>query len=137
GVYAPGGGFLGDANTPGTNDLSDLFKPGALMPSAPNGTAQIALQGIASFRAGDPSLSGFIVTLTGINSVNSQAVNITTTKGEDGSHPFPGSLPGTATITITPAPGAQNDFTTPTGTIADITLGADQTIDGLNFGFLT
>ena len=28
GVSAPGGGFLGDANTPGTNDLSDLFKPG-------------------------------------------------------------------------------------------------------------
>jgi len=27
GVSTPGGGFLGDANTPGTNDLSDLFKP--------------------------------------------------------------------------------------------------------------
>jgi hypothetical protein len=26
GLSAPGGGFLGDANTPGTNDLSDLFK---------------------------------------------------------------------------------------------------------------
>jgi hypothetical protein len=30
GVYAQGGGFLGDANMPGTNDLSDLFQPGAL-----------------------------------------------------------------------------------------------------------
>jgi hypothetical protein len=30
GVFAPGGGFLGDANTPGTNDLSDLFLPGAI-----------------------------------------------------------------------------------------------------------
>ncbi|WP_265275913.1 alkaline phosphatase family protein [Nostoc sp. KVJ3] len=30
GVYAPGGGFLGDANSPNTNDLSDLFKNGAL-----------------------------------------------------------------------------------------------------------
>jgi hypothetical protein len=137
GVYAPGRGFLGDANTPGTNDLSDLFKPGALMPSAAAGKAQIDFQGIASFRAGDPGLSGFIVTLTGTNSVNSQAVNITTTKGEDGSHSFTGSLPGTTTMTITPAPGAQNDFTSPTGTIADITLGADQTIGGLNFGFLT
>jgi hypothetical protein len=29
GVSAPGGGYLGDANTPGTNDLSDLFKPRA------------------------------------------------------------------------------------------------------------
>ena len=27
GVSAPGGGFLGDANTPGTNDLSDMFEP--------------------------------------------------------------------------------------------------------------
>ena len=32
GVSAPGGGFLGDASTPGTNDLSDMFKPGALTP---------------------------------------------------------------------------------------------------------
>jgi phosphatidylinositol-3-phosphatase len=30
GVYAPGGGFLGDANTPGTNDLSDMFFAGAV-----------------------------------------------------------------------------------------------------------
>jgi len=30
GVFAPGGGFLGDANTPGTNDLSDLFRPDAI-----------------------------------------------------------------------------------------------------------
>jgi phosphatidylinositol-3-phosphatase len=32
GVYGPGGSFLGDAATPGTNDLSDLFQPGALVP---------------------------------------------------------------------------------------------------------
>lgn len=30
GVYAPGGGFLGDANSPGVNDLSDLFQPNAV-----------------------------------------------------------------------------------------------------------
>ncbi len=35
GVYAPGGGFLGDANTPGTNDLSDLFVPGAIPSAVP------------------------------------------------------------------------------------------------------
>ncbi len=34
GVQAPGGGFLGDANTPGTNDFSDMFVPGAI-PGAP------------------------------------------------------------------------------------------------------
>jgi phosphatidylinositol-3-phosphatase len=30
GVSAPGGGFLGDAGTPGTNDLGDLFQPGVI-----------------------------------------------------------------------------------------------------------
>jgi hypothetical protein len=30
GVRAPGGGFLGDANAPGTNDFTDLFQPGTL-----------------------------------------------------------------------------------------------------------
>ena len=32
-VQAPGGGFLGAANTPGTNDLSDLFKPLTFSPT--------------------------------------------------------------------------------------------------------
>ena len=35
GVYAPGGQFLGDANTLGTNDLSDLFVAGALAGPVP------------------------------------------------------------------------------------------------------
>ena len=35
GVYAPGGQFLGDANTPGRNDLSDLFVAGALAGPVP------------------------------------------------------------------------------------------------------
>lgn len=30
GVYGPGGTLLGDANSPGTSDLSDLFRPGAV-----------------------------------------------------------------------------------------------------------
>src|SRR5262249_7160527 len=136
GVYAPGGGFLGDANTPGTNDLSDLFKSGALKQSTLEGKAYIDLHGVGSFRPGDPGVSGLTVTLTGINSVNHQAVNLTTTTSYNGSYSFTDLLPGTYTITITPAPGLQNDFTTPTGTIDNITLGADQTIDGLNFGFL-
>ena len=32
GVRSPGGSFLGDANSPGTNDLSDMLKPGAIVP---------------------------------------------------------------------------------------------------------
>ncbi|MEH2193919.1 MAG: alkaline phosphatase family protein [Nostoc sp.] len=35
GVYGPGGGFLGDANSPDTKDLSDLFKDGALASPVP------------------------------------------------------------------------------------------------------
>ncbi len=35
GVSAPNGGFLGDANTPGTNDLSDLFVAGAIPGAVP------------------------------------------------------------------------------------------------------
>ena len=136
GVYAPGGGFLGDANTPGTNDLSDLFKPGALTPSTQDRTAFIDLARAGTFRPGDPGVSGVTVTLTGINSVNHRAVYLTTATRYDGSYSFTGLLPGTYTITITTPPGLENDFTTPFGTINDITLGADQTIGGLDFGFL-
>jgi hypothetical protein len=32
GVHGPNGSFLGDAGSPGTNDFSDLFQPGALVP---------------------------------------------------------------------------------------------------------
>ena len=35
GVNAPGGGFLGDANTPGTNDFSTLFRPGVIPAGLP------------------------------------------------------------------------------------------------------
>ncbi len=50
GVYDPNtGGFLGDANTPGTNDLADLFTPGAIIPEPTSlslfGLAAAALAG--------------------------------------------------------------------------------------------
>jgi hypothetical protein len=51
GVPAPGGGFLGDANTPGTNDLSDLFQPGAITAPAPPAFGLFAL-GAAVLAAG-------------------------------------------------------------------------------------
>jgi hypothetical protein len=136
GVYAPGGGFLGGANAPSTNDLSDLFKPGALNLSTLEGKAFIDVSASGEFRHGDPGVSGLLVTLTGTNSVNHEAVNLTTMTSFDGSYSFINLLPGTYTIKITAPSGLQNDFTTPTGTIAGITLGTDQTIDGLDFGFL-
>jgi hypothetical protein len=132
----PAGGFLADANAPGTSDLSDLVKAGALGPSTLEGKAFIDLPGIGSFKKGDLGVSGLIVTLTGTNGVNGQTVDLTTTTRFDGSYSFPGLLPGTYTITITPAPGLQNDFTTPFGTLNNITLGAHQTIQDLDFGFL-
>jgi hypothetical protein len=43
GVYAPGGGFLGDANTPGTNDLSDMLVPGAIPAAVPEPSSVVLL----------------------------------------------------------------------------------------------
>jgi hypothetical protein len=48
GVMAPGGGFLGDANTPGTNDLSDLFVSGAITAPEPS---TLVLAGLAAVGA--------------------------------------------------------------------------------------
>jgi hypothetical protein len=45
GVYGPGGGFLGDANTPGTNDLSGFFQPNAV--PEPTSLALLGLGGAA------------------------------------------------------------------------------------------
>jgi hypothetical protein len=136
GVYAPGGGFLGDANTPGTNDYSDLFVSGALQPSTPQGNGQIGLQGVGALAHGDPGLSGLIVSVTGINIVNSQDFKVTTTSSRDGSHSSTELLPGTFTMTITAAPGLQNDSTIHTSSGDNITLGADPTTSGPDFGVL-
>jgi hypothetical protein len=136
GGYGPGGGFLADANAPGTNDLSDLFQPGALQPSTLQGEAYFDLKGAGSLEMGDPGISGLTVTLTGINSVNGQTVDLTARTSFNGSYSFTGLLPGTYTITITPAASLQNGYTTPTGTLDGIILGADQSIGDLNFGFL-
>jgi hypothetical protein len=114
GVSAPGGGFLGDANTPGTNDLSALFKNGSLKPLAVQGDSQ----GVGSFGPGGSASAA----------VNHQAVKPTTTTNNDGSNSFAGLLPGTSAVTITPAPGPQTDFTMATG--------ADPTLRDLGVGFL-
>jgi hypothetical protein len=136
GAYAPGGGFLGDANTAGTNDISDMFKPGALKTSSIQGEAFIDVREIGSFKHGDPGVSGLTVTLTGNNSINGQAVNLTTLTNADGTYAFNDLLPGTYSVTISPAGSLQNDFTTPTGTIANIVLGANETISHQDVGFL-
>jgi hypothetical protein len=107
GVFAPGGGFLGDANTPGTNDLSDFFNPPVALQLPP------AFADAGSFQNANPGVSSLTVPFTHLNGVNQQAVNLTRTTSF-------GGLP--------------NDFTTPTGT--GNVLGADQAISDLDFSIL-
>ena len=115
GVYAQGGGFLGDANTPGTNDLSDLFKPGALQSATPKGKDQNGPKVNSSFGLADSGLSGLVATLSEINSANILDIKLSATVGNDSSHSSNVSLPGTYAIAVTPAQVFQNDSTTHTG----------------------
>src|SRR5262249_15453287 len=64
GVAAPGGGFLGDATTAGTNDLSDMFVPGVFTPSALGGTV------FKNSGADHKPVDGLTIVLTGVNDAN-------------------------------------------------------------------
>jgi hypothetical protein len=128
--------FLGGAGNTGTNDLSDLFMPGVLTPSTLQGRAFIDLHGTGVFQNGDPAVSGATVFLTGTNEAG-ETVHLTTTTNANGTYSFTGLLPGTYDIRIAHVSGLRDDFTTPHGTRDDITLGVDQTLGGLDFGFVT
>jgi hypothetical protein len=121
GVSAPGGGYLGDANTPGTNDLRDMFVPGVFTPSA--------ISGIVFKNSGNDGqvAAGVTLMLTGVNDAG-QAISLTTTTGADGSYSFTGLLPGTYSISV---PGAKKDIG-----ISDITLAADELPSGEDFSLL-
>jgi phosphatidylinositol-3-phosphatase len=93
GVTAPGGGFLGDANTPGTNDLSDMLVPGVFTPSTLGGTV------FKNSGNDGKVVPGLTIVLTGTNDAG-QEVNLTTTTGADGSYTFTGLLPGTYSVTV-------------------------------------
>jgi phosphatidylinositol-3-phosphatase len=121
GVQAPGGGFLGDANTPGTNDLSDMFVPGVFTPSTLGGT-------VVKNSGNDHKVeAGLTIVLTGTNDAN-QVVYLTTTTAADGSYTFTGLLPGTYNVTV---PGAKKD-----PGISGIKLGVGQTLGDLDFSLL-
>jgi len=81
GVSAPGGGFLGDANTPGTNDLRDMFVPGVFTPSSLSGTV------VKNSGRDHQAMAGLNITLTGINDAG-QHVTFTTTTADDGSFKY-------------------------------------------------
>jgi hypothetical protein len=121
GVSAPGGGFLGDANTPGTNDLSDLFVPGLFTPSTLGGTV------VKNSGADHKPEGGLTIVLTGTNDAG-QAVSLTTTTAADGSYTFTGLLPGTYSVSVQ---GTKKDVG-----ISHIALGAGQTLDDADFSLL-
>ena len=121
GVSAPGGGFLGDANTPGTNDLSDLFVPGVFTPSTLGGT-------LYKNSGNDHQVTaGATILLTGINDAGQQ-VSLTTTTSDDGSYSFSGLLPGTYSVTVM---GAKKHVG-----INNIALGVGQTLSQEDFSLL-
>jgi hypothetical protein len=66
GVSAPGGGFLGDANTPGTNDIWDMFLP-------PSGGT---LQGNTLFLVGGNTNDHLDVTPIGSSQTGSTGINV-------------------------------------------------------------
>jgi hypothetical protein len=121
GVSAPGGGFLGDANTSGTNDLRDMFVAGVFTPSSLSGTV------FKNSGNDHKVVAGLTVVLTGVNDAG-QTITLTTTTNADGSYTFTGLLPGTYAVS---APSAKKDVG-----ISHITLGVGENLTGEDFSLL-
>jgi hypothetical protein len=121
GVSAPGGGFLGDANTPGTNDLSDMFVPGVFTPSSLGGTVY------KNSGNDHKPVPGLTILLTGTNDAG-QAVSVTTTTDANGVYNFTGLLPGTYSVSV---PGTKKDVG-----ISNINLGVGQSLTDEDFSLL-
>jgi hypothetical protein len=118
GVSAPGGGFLGDANTAGTNDLRDLFVAGVFTPSSVSGTV------FKNSGNDHKVVARLTLVLTGTNDAH-QTVTRTTTTGADGSYTFTGLLPGTYSVMVL---GEKKDVG-----ISHITLGVGEELSGADY----
>jgi hypothetical protein len=117
-VTAPGGGFLGDANTPGTNDLSDMFKssptitssasPG-VTPLSPTGAT---LSDSAVLANGFNETGNLVFTLTGPNGFSSTVIDPLSAVGNgtyNASVALPaGATPGTYTWSVSYAGDVNN-----------------------------
>jgi hypothetical protein len=121
GVSAPGGGFLGDANTAGTNDLRDMFVAGLFTPSTLGGTV------FKNSGRDHQVVAGLTIVLTGVNDAG-QTITLTTTTAADGSYTFAGLLPGTYSVTVQ---GAKKDVG-----ISGITLAAGKSLLDEDFSLL-
>jgi hypothetical protein len=131
GVSAPGGGFLGDANTAGTNDLWDLFKfsptitstasPG-VAPLSPTGAT---LSDSAVLANGHNETGSLFFTLTGPNGfsyMQTDPVSGNNTYSASVTLPSTGTVPGTYTWSVSFAGDANNFAATDQGGTAEQTV---------------
>jgi hypothetical protein len=133
-VPAPGGGFLADANTPGTNDLWDMFKfsptitstaSPAVAPISPSGATLSDSAGLAnaSTETGDAITGNLVFTLTGPNGFSytqSDPINGNATYSASTTLPS-GATPGTYTWSVSYAGDANNFSATDQGASAEQT----------------
>jgi len=152
GDYTTNGGF--NPNPLLTTDQERLY-------SASNSTAiTLNLNSISGYvyadanndgtkQGGETGLSGVTVTLTGTNSVNSQAVSLSTNTASDGSYSFGALLPGNYVLTRTTTPAGYIDGKETAGssfggsvrnntnsvTISGISISGCSSSSGTNYNF--
>ncbi|HWB11051.1 MAG TPA: Ig-like domain repeat protein [Pirellulales bacterium] len=101
GVSAPGGGFLGDANTPGTNDLADMFKPEQTVVSPANPTVTSTASQAATLGTTAPTLSDSAVLAGGYFETGNLVFTLTGPNGFTYTQTVPVSGNGTYTASDT------------------------------------
>jgi hypothetical protein len=117
GVSAPGGGFLGDANTPGTNDIWDFFKFSPTITSTASPAVAVlsptgaTLSDSAALANGSNETGNLVFTLTGPNGFTYTQTDSLSGNGTyaAGTTLSQGAAPGTYTWSVSYA-GDPNNF---------------------------